>query len=172
MKKEITPIRQLRDYSLRAEPLNLRLGYLDKHIFDFDIYLPTRKMNLQRPFVWTEKQKSELIYSLLIGRYIPDIYLICKWTEEDNWEVLDGKQRLGAMIGFLKDEFPITIEGESFLLSELPEDYQSLYRSLAPSFRVIYEKSTPFSDDQKIQWFRFINFAGTPQDEEHMALLD
>jgi len=165
------PIREIQNWDLRAEPQNMWIKYLDTYKWDFDIYLPTRGINLQRPLVWTDKQKGELIYSIYSQRYIPAIYLICPWTTDMTFEVLDGKQRLNAMMGFLKDEFPVVINGESFLFSELPSDYQRFYQSYGPQFRVIFEGNTPFTDDQKIRWFGLINFAGTPQDEEHMKLL-
>ena len=56
-------------------PFNINHGMADiciKHILDpnwnitmdWDVYLPTKNLNLQRPFVWTLNQKRELIYSL------------------------------------------------------------------------------------------------------------
>ena len=34
---------------------------------DFDVFLPSKGKNLQRPFCWTLDQKQELIMSLLKG---------------------------------------------------------------------------------------------------------
>ena len=164
-------LREIQNWDLRAEPQNIWVKYLKSYTWDFEIYLPTRGINLQRPLVWTDKQKGELIYSIYAQRYIPAIYLIRSWERDEHFEVLDGKQRLNSMMGFLKDEFPVVINGESFLFSELPDDYKRTYQSYAPTFRVIHESEKPFTDDQKIRWFGLINFAGTPQDEEHMNFL-
>ena len=35
--------------------------------YDFDVYLPTMKMNLQRPLVWTDEQKQAFIIAVLQG---------------------------------------------------------------------------------------------------------
>ena len=165
------PIREIQNWDLRAEPQNIWIKYLKTYNWDFDIFLPTRGINLQRPLVWTDKQKGELVFSIYSQRYIPAIYLIFKWDKDKTFEVLDGKQRLNAMMGFLEDEFPVAFNGVDYLFSELPNDYQKFYESHAPVFRVIHEGQTPFTDDQKIRWFGLINFAGTPQDEAHMESL-
>lgn len=163
------PLQEIQNWDLRAEPQNIWIKYLDSYSWDFDIFLPSRGINLQRPLVWTDKQKSELVYSIYAQRYIPAIYLICSWKKDRHYEVLDGKQRLNAMMGFLKDEFPVIIDGESHLYSELPEDFQRAYATHGPQFRVIFENhDSDFTDEQKIKWFGLINFAGTPQDEKHM----
>ena len=34
------------------------------------------------------------------------------------------------------------------------------------------DKPNQFSDDMKYDWFKFINYAGTPQDLEHLKSLE
>ena len=68
-------------------PFQINYGMADlsiKHILDpnwnitidWDVYLPTKQMNLQRPLVWTLEQKQELIYSIFKGIQLPPISLI------------------------------------------------------------------------------------------------
>ena len=60
---------------------NLSIGsirYLSKNDFDFDIYLHTKKCNLQRDLVWTDLQKQQLILSLLKEISIPKFAVIQK----------------------------------------------------------------------------------------------
>lgn len=59
----------------------------------------------QREFRWTDKQKSNLIESILLGIPLPPIFVV---QEEDGvWDVIDGLQRLSTIfefMGILKDE--------------------------------------------------------------------
>lgn len=55
-------------------------------------------------FIWTDSQKSELILSVLKDSVIPPMTLIS--YEHEHYKVVDGKQRLGAMMGFVREEFP------------------------------------------------------------------
>ena len=71
--------------------------------FDFDVYLPSKTMNLQRPLVWTQAQKEALIESIIVKRFIPPISAI--YTDESVYQVIDGKQRLTTLIAYLNNEF-------------------------------------------------------------------
>lgn len=138
---------------------------------DYDVYLPTRKLNLQRDFVWTLEQKQELIWSILKGRSIPELAFINLW--DDTWQVIDGKQRLSTMIGFYENKFPLHIDGKEYYLKDLPKDYQYTINSFTFRYSVIHEnKENDYDDDIKVNWFSFINFAGTPQDSEHLKSLN
>lgn len=55
-----------------------RYGYK----LDFDVYLPTKGKNLQRPFCWTLAQKRELILSMIKGIDIQAFSIIIS-TDED-----------------------------------------------------------------------------------------
>lgn len=60
----------------------------------------------QREYVWTQKQKSELIESILMGIPIPIVYLF--QTRDARIQVVDGRQRIGAVIDFMNDKFGLT----------------------------------------------------------------
>lgn len=60
----------------------------------------------QREYVWTQKQKSELIESILMGIPIPIVYLF--QTKDTIVQVVDGRQRIAAIIEFMNDEFRLT----------------------------------------------------------------
>ncbi|MBM6930603.1 DUF262 domain-containing protein [[Clostridium] spiroforme] len=59
----------------------------------------------QRDFVYTQKQSSKLIESMLIGIPIPTVYL-CQ-EADGTWSVIDGQQRITSFVYFLKNEFPL-----------------------------------------------------------------
>ena len=138
---------------------------LDK-AFDFDVYLPSKKMNLQRPLVWTLEQKRSLIESVIIRRSIPPISVI--FTLENVYQVIDGKQRLSAFIEYAQGGFDFC----GYYCDDLPPEYLGqIKRHYICCYRLC-EYDTPISDDDKIEWFRWINFSGTPQDIAHMENLN
>ena len=137
---------------------------LDKK-WDFDVYLPSKKMNLQRPLVWNIDQKRSLIESVLIRRSIPPISVIR--TLDDTYQVIDGKQRLSAFIEYVQGGFDFC----GYYCGDLPQDYLGqIKRHYICCYRLC-EYDTPITDEEKIEWFNWINFAGTPQDIEHMERL-
>jgi hypothetical protein len=139
-------------------------GVLSKK-FDFDVYLPSRKMNLQRPLVWSIEQKRALIESVLVRRSIPPISVI--QTIDDTYQVIDGKQRLSAFIEYIQGGFDFC----GYFCDDLPVDYLGqIKRHFICAYRLC-EYEEPISDDHKVEWFKWINFAGTAQDSEHLKRL-
>nr|VFK54417.1 MAG: Protein of unknown function DUF262 [Candidatus Kentron sp. TC] len=59
----------------------------------------------QRESVWTPKQKSELIESILMGIPLPLIYV--KEDDKGVYIVVDGHQRLTTLFDFMNDEFSL-----------------------------------------------------------------
>lgn len=171
------PLRELRNtFDFNPQEVSSSVGYFFKNNIDWDVYLPTKGFNLQRDFVWNLDQKRELIHSMLIGRHIPHCAVInvidTNNENKDIWQVIDGKQRLTTINLFLLDEFTIELEGKEYLFSELPNDYQIAINRFYFRYYVVNEEwGKPITDDQKISWFKFINFAGTPQDKQHLDKL-
>lgn len=165
-------IRELRT-TLKFHPqeINSSISYFaEKCQIDFDVYLPTKNMNLQRDFVWNIHQKRELIWSVLMNRHIPRMAMIN--TATDVYQIIDGKQRLSAMIDFYNGKFDLIIDDKSYVYNQLPEDYQRVIAGyMFPYYIVNEDYGNTFSDEDKIAWFRYINFAGTVQDSEHLKSL-
>ena len=148
--------------------------FADKCKIDFDVFLPTRNRNLQRDFVWTIDQKRELIWSILLKRYIPPMAMI-NIADGGNrgtngvYQVIDGKQRLSAMIDFYKGAYTLEVEGGEYYFNQLPLEYQRVVSMYMFPYYIVHEDySDTISDEDKINWFKLINFAGTPQDAKHL----
>lgn len=159
------------------QEISSQLKYFIRQDIDWDVFLPTKGKNLQRPLVWTLEQKRELINSVLIGRHIPHCAIINivnpKDRQSDILQIIDGKQRLSTLVAFASDGFTLLIDGKEYLYSELPKDYQQAISYFHFRYYVVNEPyDKPMTDQQKINWFKFINFAGTPQDAEHLRSLD
>lgn len=133
--------------------------------FDFDVWLPSRDMYLQRPFVWTLEQQRALIESVIVRRAIPPISVV--QLLEDTYQVIDGKQRLLSFIEYVRGGFDFC----GYYCDDLPKEYFGQIERHFITAYCLYESDTPISDEDKIAWFKWINFAGTPQDLQHMEQL-
>ena len=77
----------------------------------FELYRKFRKKQLildvdfQRKEVWEQKQKYELIESILMGLPLPIFYF--KQQDNATYVVVDGKQRLSALFEYLNDGFAL-----------------------------------------------------------------
>jgi len=138
---------------------------------DFDVWLPTKGMNLQRPFCWNLNQKQELIMSLLKGINISIMAFI--HYDHKVFKIIDGKQRLSAWLWFCQGKFPIVVNGIQYYYNDLDERAQAeLMWSKWIKADVAYEyPDKTISDESKIEWFEMINFVGTPQDIKHLKKL-
>ena len=66
---------------------------------------------VQRSFVWTKQQMSELIWSIIVGYPVPPIYCVRGTTDNEkvkHFDCLDGRQRCTTMYMFLNDGFALT----------------------------------------------------------------
>lgn len=140
------------------------LKYYD---IDFDVFLPTIKggVNLQRDFCWTLDQKREFIKSWVKESHIPPI--TCIIIDNKKLEIIDGKQRLSTLISFYGNEFSLE-SGEYY--SDLDWLSKSLYKNKTIDADITYTSSgmNVLSDIDKIEWFKRVNFTGTPQDIDYM----
>lgn len=82
--------------------------------------------DFQRELVWTLKQKSELIESILMGIPLPMIYFF--EGDEGIIQVVDGKQRLTSLFEFLDNLYPL-----SQSLKILPHLRGKKYADLEPA---------------------------------------
>jgi uncharacterized protein with ParB-like and HNH nuclease domain len=163
------------DFESKVDNVGSHIKYLMSKKIDFDVFLPTKNKNLQRGYVWDLEQKRELIWSILINRNIPHLSIISSYDKETDSEtflIIDGKQRLSSIIDFVNDKFTIEIENQEYLFSNLPEGYKLIIKNRYLRYYLIDEPyDKPITDDEKINWFKFINYSGTPQDKEHINSL-
>ncbi len=111
----------------------------------------------RRPGLWDPGTKSRLIESLIVKLPIPAFYF--DGTNDDEWLVIDGLQRLSAIHSFIKGElilenldFLPQLEGKKF--SELLRPYQRNIEEYE-IFAYIIQAGTPKSIAYRI--FRNIN---------------
>ncbi|MBV6892075.1 DUF262 domain-containing protein [Xanthomonas vasicola pv. vasculorum] len=73
----------------------------------------------QRKLVWTLIEKQKLIDSVLNKYPIPAILVAERKDEPGVFEIIDGLQRLHAIVSFIEVSFPV-IEGQYFALEHYP----------------------------------------------------
>jgi hypothetical protein len=114
----------------------------------------------QRGNVWTEDQKVALIDSIFknidIGKRRP-----FREERQHYYEMLDGKQRLTAVLDFIEEKF--RYKGKLF--SELHRRDQNHLEN----YSISYAETEPLTEKQKYRYFIKLNTTGTPMDKMHLA---
>ncbi len=136
------------------------------------------KIYYQRDFCWTLNDKHLLIESIINGIEIGKIVLrkrSFEWVEKQikngNLEVsfkdvVDGKQRLNALLGFLNNEF-CDIRGNYW------EDYSQQAKHSFLSFMGITfgEMGENATDEDVKATFLGVNFTGVPMSQDHIEFV-
>lgn len=147
--------------------------YPESYIIDWDVYLPSIGMNLQRGYTWTLHQKQQLILSILKGVRIPAMAIVCN---QNVYQIIDGKQRLSSWLHFVQNSFSITHGGKEYYFEDCDEECKRVLTLTHVEADLVYEDTSNgcsnLSDRDKIAWFNLINFAGTPQDSKHYHKLE
>lgn len=124
--------------------------------------------DFQREEVWSPKQKSELIESILMGLPIPVMYLF--EDKSANLIVVDGRQRLTAFFEFLDNKYPLSglkilreLNGKKF------KDIDPVYQSKLEDYQLITQVIKPPTPDAiKFQIFDRVNRGGTNLNNQEM----
>ena len=133
------------------------------------------KRHYQREFCWTLKDKQLLIDSIYNGidcgkivirmRSWSTLEVMTKNGETDVAfrDIVDGKQRLEAVRGFMMNEFPDSHGNYYNDLTFLSQNKFTNHQLF--SYAEMKEDTT---DDEVIYQFLRLNFTGVPQSEEHI----
>ena len=125
----------------------------------------------QRDLVWTTEKKQAFIKKLIIGDIDLCPTLIMPPFKEGRceFEVLDGKQRMMAVIQFIQGQFPV----EGFYYKDLSSgDVSRLMNSPFKYKQVKYYDKNGLSEmslKQKVELFLQINEYGQKVSDEHLA---
>jgi hypothetical protein len=153
-------------YSITSYGADYPVDGLVRRIKDGDIFIPS----FQRGFVWTWKQASRFIESLLLGLPVPGIFM-SKEKESQKLLVIDGQQRLRTLQYFYRGIFADT--GNEFALKSVQKQFEgATYGSLADENRrrlddailhaTIVKQDEPSDDESSIyQIFERLNTGGT-----------
>lgn len=70
----------------------------------------------QRKLVWTQEEKKAFVDSLL-NQYSVPLFLLAQNTDAEgsiSFEIIDGMQRLNAIVSFIENEYSILWEGKQY----------------------------------------------------------
>lgn len=116
-------------YSITSYGADYPVDGLVKRIRDGSIYIPP----FQRDFVWSLRQASRFVESLLLGLPVPGIFL-SRDEETQRLLVIDGQQRLRSLQYFYDGIFHDT--RREFALRDVQEQYEGVtYKSLSDEDR-------------------------------------
>lgn len=122
-------------YSITSYGADYPVDALVKRLGKKDVFIPP----FQRGYVWTLRQASRFIESLLLGLPVPGIFL-AKEKESQKLLVIDGHQRLKTLEYFYIGDFKE--KGEGFLLKDVQEKFEGKgYKTLAESDRIKLDDS-------------------------------
>lgn len=112
----------------------------------------------QRNYIYAEdngKREQAVIESLLKGYPLGLIYF--NQTAADEFEVLDGQQRITSIGRFVTNKFAIMDGGNPKTFDSLPKDQQAIILDSKLLIYICEGKETEIK-----QWFETINIAGVP----------
>lgn len=122
-------------YSITAYGVDFPVDALVKRVDSGDIYVP----KFQRGYVWSMKQASRFIESLLLGLPVPGIFL-SKDDDTHRLLVIDGQQRLKTLHFFYNGIFAKS--GHEFALRNVQGQFTgATYRTLSEEDRRILDNS-------------------------------
>jgi hypothetical protein len=116
----------------------------------------------QRGHIWTLEDKVALIDSVFndieIGKFV---FIFTGYNKDSNYEILDGKQRLTALIEFYEGRFKY--KGKTYY--ELNRRDQAMFLR----FHISYARTDePISNEMKYRYFLRLNTRGKEQDPKHI----
>lgn len=118
----------------KAEMFTTNLGLILSRKLDFDVFLTSKGINLQRSLVWTNAQKEQPI---------PPIAINLRFDETLKLDV-----------------------EEKYYYDVLPKEWLQIHR-----YSIGIMECQDLTDEEKIEWFQWINVARTPIDNAHLELI-
>lgn len=153
-------------------PATVNVSTDDSSVFELKRQHEKGRINLapkfQRHNVWTTKQKSELIESILMGIPLPIMYFF--ENKEGVKQVIDGKQRLTTLFDFLDNKFALAeltvlqnLKGKRF------KDLSGMQQGKVEDYKLIINVIKPPTPDRiKFDIFDRVNRGGTRLNNQEM----
>lgn len=122
--------------------------FIDSYIYRIDL-----DADYQREVIWSRKQQLELLDSIVKDIDIPKIYLVeVTDNEQYDFECIDGKQRMTALLNFIKPDAnegaPLTVEvlGKNYTYEQLKLKHPTIVHDI-DKYELSFTIYRPFHDD-------------------------
>jgi hypothetical protein len=106
----------------------------------------------QRGEVWNSERKQQLIDSILRGWKLPKFYFV-KW-EDDEYEVVDGQQRLTAIYEFFANEIALSDESAKTFGGHYYKDLKQKLSDAFDDFEIEFDEIEGASEEELKQFFQ------------------
>ncbi|MFD2786322.1 DUF262 domain-containing protein [Hymenobacter rubripertinctus] len=106
----------------------------------------------QRDEVWDIKKKQKLIDSILKGWRLPKFYLLK--TAEDEYEVVDGQQRLSSIIEFFNNELALSEESAKKFGDSYYKDLPPRISDNFDDFEIDFDEIQGAEDEELKEFFQ------------------
>ena len=106
----------------------------------------------QREEVWEIKKKQKLIDSILKGWRLPKFYLLK--TAEDEYDVVDGQQRLSAILEFFSNELALSEESAKEFGASYYKDLPSRTSDSFDDFEIDFDEIEGATDQELKEFFQ------------------
>lgn len=160
---QIQELQKITDYEIREWPIEVLVDKFTRgrETDETELFIP----DYQREMVWSARQQSRFIESILIHLPIPFIFAadVGSGPREGNLEVIDGSQRLRSLDNFLSDKLTLVdmkklTDGNGLRFSDLSSTRQKRFKR--QTVRVI-ELTEQADEEARREMFGRLNSGGT-----------
>ena len=106
----------------------------------------------QRGEVWDTARKQQLVDSILRGWKLPKFYFLK--IENDEYEVVDGQQRLNAIYEFLENELPLSDESKKIFGGPLYKELKPKVSDAFDDFEIEFDEIEEATEEELKQFFQ------------------
>lgn len=162
--KQIEELQKITDYEIKEWPIGVLVEKFTngRDLDESEIFIP----DYQRDMVWTPKQQSRFIESILIKLPVPFIFAadVGQGDREGTLEIIDGSQRIRTLDNFLSNKLRLVglkklTQAIGMRFSDLSKPRQM--RLKRTTIRVI-ELTEKADEDARREMFDRLNSGGTP----------
>lgn len=161
--KQIEELQKITDYEIKEWPIGVLVEKFTsgRETDESEIFIP----DYQRDMVWTPKQQSRFIESILIKLPVPFIFAadVGQGDREGNLEIIDGSQRIRTLDNFLSNKLELVglkklTQAIGMRFSDLSKPRQLRFNRTTVRVIELTEKA---DEDARREMFDRLNSGGT-----------
>src|SRR5574340_1262434 len=108
----------------------------------------------QREEVWPQDKKQMLIDTILRGWKLPKFYFLRVSSDPDEYEVVDGQQRLMAIFEFFDNELPLSDESARLFKARQYKDLSDTLSDRFADYEIDYDEITDADEKDLKEFFQ------------------